>query len=69
MDELQGNIDGKTFETNYTRAIASILDNAPDAHLFATGYPRFRNDETDYCDTVSFAFGCLTNSIVPLIKA
>jgi hypothetical protein len=69
MDELQGNIDGKTFETNYTRAIASILDNAPDTHLFATGYPRFWNDETDYCDTVSFAFGCLTNSIVPLIKA
>jgi hypothetical protein len=69
MDELQGNIDGKTFETNYTRAIASILDNTPDTHLFATGYPRFWNDETDYCDTVSFAFGCLTNSIVPLIKA
>jgi hypothetical protein len=54
---------------NLTEAIKEIFRNAPKTRLFITGYPRFWNADTDACDKVSFKFGCLNNSILPLIKA
>lgn len=68
MKKLQSNIDDKEFADNYTTTIQSIFDNAPNTHLFITGYPRFWNEKTDYCDKVSFKWNCATNAVLPLIK-
>jgi hypothetical protein len=63
------NIDDGAFAEGLNEAIEAVFRNAPRTKLFITGYPRFWNEKTDACDKVSFKFGCINNSILPLIKA
>jgi hypothetical protein len=70
MNTLRDKIDGVNgnFPGDFNGAIEKIFKEAPKTHLFITGYPRFWNDTTDYCDTVSFKLLCVKNNILPLIK-
>lgn len=65
---MQEKIDSADFARGLNDAIKAVFQNAPKTKLFITGYPRFWNAEDDACDKVSFKFGCINNSILPLIK-
>jgi hypothetical protein len=65
---VQANIDGEKLALALNKAIQEVFKNAPRTKLFITGYPRFWNPDTAACDNVSFKFGCINNSILPLIK-
>ncbi|KAJ5976550.1 hypothetical protein N7481_010257 [Penicillium waksmanii] len=68
LEELDGRLDNENFIPGLTRSIQAIFNAAPKAQLFMTGYPAFWNAETDACDKVSFKFGCINNSVLPLIR-
>lgn len=68
LEALNGRLDGPNFVPGLTRSIQAIFNAAPKARVFMTGYPAFWNAETDACDKVSFKFGCINNSVLPLIK-
>lgn len=61
-------LEGESLISGLTSSIEAIFKAAPKAHLFMTGYPSFWNQDTDACDQVSFKFGCIDNSVLPLIK-
>ncbi|KAF2200638.1 SGNH hydrolase [Delitschia confertaspora ATCC 74209] len=69
IDGVRAKINGPEFSQGLTSAIKSVFANAPRTHLFVTGYPAFWNHDTDACDKVSFKFGCINNSVLPLIKS
>lgn len=61
-------INSLPFAEGISRAINKVFENAPRTKLFVTGYPRFWNPDTDYCDKVSFKVNCPNNSVLPLTK-
>lgn len=68
MDEMYARIIGTEFANGLKGSYDAIIAVAPNAHLYVTGYPAFWNEDIDACDQVSFKFGCINNSVLPLIK-
>ncbi|KAI4687260.1 hypothetical protein J4E81_008108 [Alternaria sp. BMP 2799] len=70
ITQVRDRIDGVNgnFPDDLRETIKAIFENAPGTNLFITGYPRFFNQDTEYCNNVTFELWCQDEKFLPLTK-